>query len=109
MGGGCFQLPQVRGRVPRPPVLAPPALAPRVLLALRLCFFFRRARVRPEEQVRPSWLEVKRLPVVVAHAPRVRATISRPRIVRTARSEERRVGQACVHTCRYRWSPDNKK
>src|SRR3546814_17024931 len=68
----------------RSPVLAPPALAPRVLLALRLCFFFRRARVRPEEQVRPSWLEVKRLPVVVAHAPSVRATISRPRIVRPA-------------------------
>src|SRR3546814_10831520 len=23
------------------------------------------------------------------------------------RSEERRVGKACVSTCRYRWSPDN--
>src|SRR3546814_8545686 len=76
MGSGCFQLPHVCGRVPLPPVLAPPALAPRVLLALRLCFFFRRARVRPEEQVRPSWLEVKRLPVVVAHPPSVRATRS---------------------------------
>src|SRR3546814_12191308 len=25
------------------------------------------------------------------------------------RSEERRVGQACVSTCRYRWSPDHQK
>src|SRR3546814_11346179 len=25
------------------------------------------------------------------------------------RSEERRVGKECVSTCRYRWSPDNKK
>src|SRR3546814_11740008 len=26
-----------------------------------------------------------------------------------ARSEERRVGKECVSTCRYRWSPYNKK
>src|SRR3546814_11605181 len=27
----------------------------------------------------------------------------------TTRSEERRVGQECVSTCRYRWSPYHKK
>src|SRR3546814_15484086 len=27
----------------------------------------------------------------------------------TSRSEQRRVGQACVSTCRSRWSPDHKK
>src|SRR3546814_11691286 len=26
-----------------------------------------------------------------------------------SRSEERRVGKACVSTCKTRWSPDNKK
>src|SRR3546814_16591400 len=31
--------------------------------------------------------------------------IFRPIAERTARSEERRVGQACVSTGRYRWSP----
>src|SRR3546814_18835461 len=28
---------------------------------------------------------------------------------RDARSEERRVGNECVSTCNYRWSPSNKK
>src|SRR3546814_14886473 len=27
------------------------------------------------------------------------------RVIAEARSEERRVGQECVSTCRYRWSP----
>src|SRR3546814_20914543 len=29
--------------------------------------------------------------------------------LRNMRSEERRVGKACVSTCRSRWSPDNYK
>src|SRR3546814_10979293 len=28
-----------------------------------------------------------------------------PRLAMATRSEERRVGKACVSTCRYRWSP----
>src|SRR3546814_17679397 len=31
----------------------------------------------------------------------------RPALVAVARSEERRVGNACVSTCRSRWSPDH--
>src|SRR3546814_20410668 len=29
--------------------------------------------------------------------------------IATIRSEERRVGKACVRTCRYRWSPTHEK
>src|SRR3546814_12006385 len=31
------------------------------------------------------------------------------RVERIGRSEERRVGKACVRTCRYRWWPDHEK
>src|SRR3546814_11592361 len=31
------------------------------------------------------------------------------RMLLSVRSEERRVGKECVGTCRYRWSPYNKK
>src|SRR3546814_20077082 len=42
----------------------------------------------------------------------IHVTIVEPGFFRTdfldgSRSEERRVGQECVRTCRYRWSPDH--
>src|SRR3546814_14543013 len=46
--------------------------------------------------------------VVVSEAGEVRAGVAQQiEAIRTARSEERRVGKACVSTCRSRWSPSH--
>src|SRR3546814_16072941 len=58
-----------------------------------------RHRVHPDRLRQSDGPEVARLFDADAHRARTVETVL------IARSEERRVGQECVRTCRYRWSP----
>src|SRR3546814_16680067 len=84
----------------------------------------RHRRLTPGLSVDPTVVP-KVLPLVAAtrlprlfryRAPPIHARAARARAERpvqadgdTARSEERRVGQECVSTCRFRWSPYHEK
>src|SRR3546814_14844672 len=49
-----------------------------------------------------------RIPIDILAKP-VRLTDAETAVMRTHRSEERRVGKVCVSTCRSRWSPYDVK
>src|SRR3546814_1757606 len=59
-------------------------------------------RIAPREAQDPEWVQDERHVLDPDVADQMRHTGLRVHVVR---SEERRVGKACVSTCRSRWSP----
>src|SRR3546814_3312027 len=105
---------EIRGQDPAPlGVFRRPvdnAFVPGMMAAVRQVEALRDHAVKLGHEPPGDWKDHPRAVARVAYVMAVFGFLENPdQILGVLRSEERRVGKACVSTCRYRWSPYHYK